>query len=179
MVLRYYGDDINERKLFHQGRIKPWKGTWDVTTAQSVLKKGYAVTVGWTGDLTSWNIPLNISKRYWKEYKKAIRKGMRHEKDSTISKIKKYLNKKVPVMAEVHAGRLYKKKYDWTHMIVITGYDEHKKIFYYHDPDKKMGGKKRTIAFITFKKIWEQLYPGVGRSIMIVEKRGSRISKDL
>src|SRR3989344_5602847 len=84
MVLRYYGDDINERKLFHQGRIKPWKGTWDVTTAQSVLKKGYAVTVGWTGDLTSWNIPLNISKRYWKEYKKAIRKGMRHEKDSTI-----------------------------------------------------------------------------------------------
>ena len=177
MTLKYYGFDINEKNLYGKSMIPPWKGTWDVLIAQELIKKGFKVTTGWSGNFEKWNIPRLVEKKYWKEYAKAILQGMNYIKKPTLFMIQSYLYIGVPVMVEVHAGRFYKKKYDFTHMILLTGYNT--KYFFYHDPDKKLGGKNKKITRKRFIECWETIYPGAGRSIFIVERKSSPKSKDL
>ena len=95
-------------------------------------------------------------------------RGMKNRKNAETTTIKNFIDRGVPVIAEVKSNIFYKTKFKGTHAIVIFGYDD--KSFYYHDPEKKRGGKDRKITTKKFYKAWKKIYPKVGRSLMIIEK---------
>ncbi len=165
MVLRYYGDLVNEKKLAASTKLSEQDGSSDVKIGQVLLRKGYNVTTFWNGSMHQWNEEKSITRRYKKEYKKSLRLGLKRKKNATLSLIKFFIDKNIPVLAEVSANKFYGRKLDYTHMVVVTGYDN--RYFYINDPNKKIGGKKK-ITMRKFGKSWKNLYSGFGRSMFVV-----------
>lgn len=165
MVLRFYGDVVNEEKLASSTKLSEQDGSSDVKIGQVLLRKGYNVTTFWNGSIYQWNKEKNIARLYKKEYKKSLRLGLKKKKNATLSLMKFFIDKNIPVLAEVHASKFYGRKLDYTHMVVVTGYD--KRYFYLNDPDKKLGGKKK-MTLKRFGKSWKNLYSGFGRSMFVV-----------
>ena len=166
MVLKYFGDNINEKTLAINSRLPDHKGCWDVKIAPFLIKKGYNVISYWNGLLSGWNASKKLAKAYNAEYKKASKIGFRHKKNARISTIKDYIKNGIPVLTEVDASMFYKKKFDFTHMIVVVGYD--KVNFFVHDPDKDWGKTFKKISISKFRKAWEKLSPKSGRSMFVV-----------
>jgi len=174
-VLRFYGDEIDERSLYRKSIIKGHgKGSFDVKISQVLIKKGYDVTTFWNGFMEGSGLGKGAIRIYKKEYKKALKKGMVHKRNATISLIKKFIDKGIPVLTEVSAGKFYGTKAWWTHMIIVVGYDS--KNFYVHDPDKYVGKKFKKITISKFRKCWEQISPlGVGRSMFVIVPKNGKL----
>lgn len=168
MILRFYNDDIDERKLYKKSTLPGHKGTWDFKIGPIIIRKGYRFTSYWNGPVESCCLEPEIIKAYKAAYKKAIKIGMGHKKNASVYLIKNLIGRGIPVIAEVHAGKFYNEKMEWTHVMVIFGYD--RKNFYFHDPDKKYGGANKKISFSKFKKCWEKISPDSGKSMSIIEK---------
>ncbi len=168
MVLKFYGDDIDEKKLCKNSSLSGHKGCWDVKIGPIIIGKGYRVTTFWNGSIEEWNSKSDIIRAHEKQYKKAIRRGLKHKKDATVSLIKKFIDNGTPVLTEVSADRFYNEKLGYTHMVVIVGYD--KSNFYFHDP-RRLGGKKlKKISINKFRKCWEKISNDSGRSMFVIEK---------
>jgi len=168
MVLRYYGDDANEIRLYRAGKLPGHKGCWDVAVAPMLIKKGYTITGYCNGSIKAWKLGTKTYQSFKKAKQYAISIGFNHKRNATIRLIKKLVSKRVPVLAEVDADRFYGGKFDWTHVILIVGFD--KSHFIIHDPIPSPGAKGRKITISHFKQAWEQLFGLAGRSMIVIEK---------
>jgi len=176
MVLEYYGDRIDEKALYHKALLPGHKGSWDVNIAQILIKKGYSVMTLWKGPTKEWKLPDVTLKHYMIESRKATKLGMKHKSNPTFGLIRKLIRQGIPVLAEVSVEKLYGKKINCTHMIVLAGYGRNN--FYVHDPDKEFGAKFRRIAATRFKKGWEKITPsGYGRSVFVIKPKGHVVAK--
>ena len=171
MVLRYYGDDINEKALSKNSSLPGHKGCWDVKIGPIIIRKGYRVTTFWDGSIEEWNSKSDIIRAHEKQYKKSVRQGLKHKKGATVSVIKKFIDNGTPVLTEVSSDKFYNEKLGYTHMIIIVGYD--KNSFYFHDPGKKYGGKNKKIPFVKFRNCWEKISSDAGRSMFVIERKQS------
>ena len=142
----------------------------DIIFAKELKKKGYHVTTYWNGVIEGWELPQHRHESYKKEYKNAIKNNIiTHKRNATITTIEKYIDKKIPVIAEkIHHALHYGKKKTWNHIIIITGYT--KKYFFIHDPDKWEGEKYKRITKKEFLNLWEKLSPKSGKMLYIIEK---------
>ena len=145
MILKYYGDKINERKLYWGAIIKGSEGAQDVKLAQALIKRGYKVTTFWNAPIEQWGFGNNpkFIRAYKREYTKALRLGMKHKRNATVSLIKRFIDRNIPVLVEVNADKFYGKKVGYSHIIVILGYDA--KNLHFNDPHKDLGGKMRRV----------------------------------
>ncbi len=151
MVMHYFGVFVDEKILLKKGTISGHKGTWDAKLAPYIIKKGFCFESYWKGSAANQAVP-HVQKAYIRAMATAKKVGWRYCGSGKIAKAKQFLAKKIPVIAELNAGLLYKKKYEWTHVIVLTGFN--KNGFYYLDsyaPAKK----PRKISFARFARCWE------------------------
>ncbi len=177
MVLKFYGDDIDEKWLCKNSTLPGHKGCWDVKIGPILIRKGYSVTSFWDGSIQDWNSDSELIKAHQKEYKRAAKQGLKHKKNATISLIKKFIDNNTPVLTEVSSDRLYREHFGYTHMVVIVGYDN--KNFYFHDPDKTHGGKNKKVSFGRFRKCWEKISSDSGRSMIVIEKSRFKRLEDI
>src|SRR3989338_7634852 len=168
MVLRYYGDDIDEKILSKRSSLPGHKGCWDVKIGPILIKKGYNVTTFWDGSIEEWVPKSKLIRAHEKQYRKAIEQGLKHKNGATVSLIKKFIDNGTPVLTEISSDRFYRENLGYTHMIVIFGYD--KSGLYFHDPDKKHGDKSRKISFVRFRNCWEKISKDSGRSMFVIYK---------
>lgn len=174
MVLKYYGEKIDEKWLHSKGlpekeeRDLDYKR--DTIYAKILHKKNYKITSYWNGNIENLNLSKKRYKAYKKEYETAVKKGiLSHKRNASVKTIKNYLNKKIPLIAEVlHRALHYGKYHVWDHKVIITGYD--KKYFYINDPDKWEGEKNKKIPIKEFLERWEYITPKSGRMLFIIEK---------
>ena len=177
MVLKYYGDKIDERKLYWRTIINDTDGAQDVKLAQFLIKRGYKVTIFCNAPIEQWGFSKNprFIRSYAREYAKALRLGMKHKKNATVSLIKKFIDKNTPVLVEINADKFYGGKKGYSHILVILGYDARN--LYFHDPHKDLGGKMRSVSIQKFRKAWEKIAllsgwdigPSAGRSVTVIE----------
>ncbi len=176
MVLRFYGDDVDERWLWMRGILLPeHTGTWDVTLAPVLKSSGYDSVSYWSGSINGWSttVPLKTREKYKELYRRGIRDGsLTHRRNASLQLIKKYLSRGIPVLAEVNADVFYGRKCGWTHMVVIVGCS--KNFFYVHDPDKHMGGKFLRVSVSRFRASWEKLSSLVSKSMFVIFRRRER-----
>src|SRR3989338_836172 len=104
MILRYYGDDIDEKQLNKEGHNPHHERNYDmrrdIIFAKELKKKGYHVTTYWNGVIEGWELPQHRHESYKKEYKNAIKNNIiTHKRNATITTIEKYIDKKIPVIA--------------------------------------------------------------------------------
>jgi len=174
MILRYYGDDIDEKQLNKEGHNSHHEKNYDmrrdIIFAKILQKKRYHVTTYWNGVIEGWELPQHRHESYKKEYEDAIQKKIIiHKRNATLTTIQNYINKGVPVIAEkIHHALHYGKRKTWNHIVIITGYT--KKYFFLHDPDKWEGEKHKKITKKEFTKNWEKLSPKSGKMLYIIEK---------
>jgi ABC-type bacteriocin/lantibiotic exporter with double-glycine peptidase domain len=162
MVLSYYGLEFDEVELYN--KTKRQRFCWEDKMAEFLLEKGFKVTIYFEGD-TLDHVDKKTENEFYSKLKYLISsKGLIKRENATLDIIKDFLKNKTPVLAEVDADKLYKKKYDMTHMLVIYGFDNEK--FYIRDPFDQ-GNKK--ISYDDFKKCWEKIKWGE-RFLFIIEK---------
>mgnify|MGYP001609177180 CR=1 FL=1 len=153
MVLGYFGDKVNERILVRQGRILDYEGTWDAKLAIPVIKRGYHFDSYWEGRVENdTTISARVKAAYLRAMKSAKRIGWRYRGKGSIALAKRFLQKEIPVLAEVEAAPFYKNRsYEFTHIIVLIGFD--RSHFFYLDPWRP--GKQRKITYNSFQKCWK------------------------
>ena len=150
MVLNYYGDDVEELDLLEKGKIGNHPGTWDAKLAPHIIKKGYYFE-SWWKDVKDPKLPKKILEEYRKSMAKAKKLGFKYQGEGSIEKIKKLIDKGIPVIVEVEAAKFYgKKSYEFTHVVVVNGYDG--KGFFYLDPWKTKKGK---MTFAKLLRCWK------------------------
>ena len=175
MVLRFYGDAIDEKKLYREAIIPGGKGTWDVKIAPFLIKKGYKVTTFWSGKIGEWGYGPKLIRKYRKVYSEALKHGMRHRQDASIDLIKSFIDKGIPSLAEVSADKFYRRKMGVSHILVVVGYSN--KYLFIHDPDIEFGGKFKKVSINRFRRAWEKIAPvsgwdispSAGRSMTVIE----------
>lgn len=164
MVYRYFSRDISEKEIIKKtGGLTKW-GSF--TTDHALMAKN----LGFKVICYSYNLEYfepkytqisraNFVKRteslikkekraYNKRELKSILKVLKSDIDfkmviPSLDTIRKFLDKKLPVVIAVNSAVLFEKKEDLRigHFIVLIGYEKDK--FYYNDPDS---GKKKTIS---------------------------------
>lgn len=163
MVLAYYGTTIGEQSFYKQARFKDYHGLCDAAIAMPLIKKGFTVTSYWNGNLADWGVWTPELQAIYRAHELAAKKtGKYHrKKNATLKTIKNYLDKNIPVIAEVFAGKFYHSHAVGTHMIVIIHYDN--KGFYCCDP----WGAQHFVKYERFMKAWR--HNGIGRSMIIIQ----------
>ncbi len=164
MVYKYFGKDISEKEIIKEtGGLTKW-GSFTTDHALMTTKLGFKVIchsynleyfepnytklsrknlIEKTKSLIrKENRPYN--KRELKSVLKVLENGIDFKMViPSLGVIRKFLDKKLPVVIAVNSAVLFEKKKDLRigHFIVLTGYEKDK--FYYNDPDS---GKKKTIS---------------------------------
>lgn len=171
MVLAYFGDSIGEREIYKKAKLPGYTASWDVKMGPLLVKRGYKFSSYQNGSVGQWEGVNKITvDAYNLAYKKCLEMGLKHRKNATVSLIRKFLKKGMPVLAEVGRKKFYGKNLAGTHMVVIIGFD--KSGFYMHDPDPfpRKGGKCVKISYGKFRNCWEKIQGDSGRSMVVIGK---------
>jgi uncharacterized protein YvpB len=194
MVLKYYGDKINQREIFEKAKVydpsnkKRCIGSTVPSVMLALRDKGYKM-IAWhdkvIADIKKGGPEMEKFYRVWdRGIKEAERLGiLENHHHGKISYIKKFLDKNIPVIVGVKSKDFYEGNSKWensiynkkwpettSHVIVITGYTHDKYIFNDSSPfftgDE---GKDRLISKKRLKKAWRNA-PEVKNAIFILEK---------
>lgn len=173
MVLHYYGDPIDEVKFYRDAQLsKRYEGLCDACIAMPLIRRGFKVTTYWNGELEDWGVwTADLAKLYAEHERKALKtKKYAHRRNASIELIKRYVQKSIPVIAEVLAGRFYHSKEIGTHMILVRGFN--KQGFFICDP----WGMEHVISYEHFKKAWIPSKK-FGRSMIVIEPISRPLSR--
>lgn len=178
MLLAYHGFSFSQRDIFNVAKFyTPHKRKVAGCTEVGImdfLGKNYQMTYWMDVKKKKWPSEMEWFHSYLKKVKKSEKKKLIiRKKGASLAFIRKMIDQKKPVIAEVHMNTWTKtKKYahDVTHDVVVTGYDS--KYFFFNDPfnpylRKKGKNFKTTIAH--FKKSRET-FPVYQRVILNIEK---------
>ena|SRR3989338_6989467 len=173
MILRHYGVESGQRDIFDKAK---WgdadkEGITDAGIGLSLSDFGYKI-VCWKNERPdapqSWK---DREQYYWPQYWRAVKVGaLDVKKDADLFLIKEYIDKGVPVIAEVDNGKFSGKQTTWTQFILLIGHSNTH--FTYHNPLENKGGK--TITFEKFSQCWTET-PFVNKSMRVIVKKGEII----
>ncbi len=173
MILRYYRVETSQRDIYDKAK---WgdgnkEAITDAGIGLSLSDFGYRV-VSWKNERS--DAPQNwkdFEQHYWPQYWRAVKVGsLEVKKDADIFLIKEFVDKGLPVIAEVDNGKLSGGQTTWTQFILIIGHSNTH--FTYHNSQEPKGGK--TITFQKFSECWEQT-PFVNKSMRIIVKKDETI----
>jgi hypothetical protein len=163
MIYKFFGVNLSQEEIIKKiGGLTRW-GSFTVDHALMANELGFSTTVysynleyydpsdsklsrkeliKKTGELIKKeNRQYNI--RELKSILKVLRSDVSYEmRIPTLNSIKKFLDKRIPVVVAVNSAVLFEKKKDlrWGHFLALTGYEKNR--FYYNDPH----GIKGTIS---------------------------------
>ena len=164
MVMHYYEESFNMVKLYSKAKW-PHGGTSEMANA-ILASQGYKIHVYFNGSVDAWTFWAAKKKWATKFIKKQIARakyhGAKYKTNATLATIRNYLRNGIPVIAEVLASEFYNTEENFTHTIVINGFDA--KGFHILDPYIK---SKRKISYKKFSDAWFS-FNGVGRSIIVI-----------
>lgn len=199
MILRFYGDKINQREVFENAKVydpndkKRCIGSTVPSVMLALKDNGYKM-VAWH-DKVDEDIKAGgpEMEKFYKVWDKGIREAeklgiLENHEHGKILYIKKFLDKGIPVIVGVKSkdfyegnpfweNSIYNKKWPETtsHVVVITGYVKDKYIFNDSSPfflgDE---GKDRTISKNKLEKAWRNA-PEVKNAIFILKKLKNEI----
>ena len=127
MVLHYFGDKVDEVKFYKKCQLSPdFEGLCDVCIAPALSKLGYRLISYWNGRLEDWGVwTTDLANLYHAAEKRAKKmKCYSRRRNASLKTIKNYIDKGIPVIAEVLAGKFYGTHDIGTHTVVIRGYDK-------------------------------------------------------
>lgn len=194
MVLRYYGDKINQKEVFEKAKVyDPNDKTRCIgSTVPSIMlalkDQGYKM-IAWhdknMSDIKKSGKEMEKFYKIWdRQIKEAEKLGvLENHHHGKISYIKKFLDKNIPVIVGVKSKDFYEGNSFWensiynrkwpettSHVVVITGYIKDKYIFNDSSPFFKGDeGKDRTILKKRLEKAWRNA-PEVKNAIFILVK---------
>lgn len=182
MVLRFYGVRINQKEIYNKSKVydplrkgKVW-GCFFPKLMFTIQHTRYKMKM-WINYKKNVKMPLKVKKLFKKLKpleKKAKQLGLIKEKrNATITLIRQFLRKGIPVIVEVHSNTWFRTKkcqpYE-THTVVIKGYENGN--FIVNDPYMAYRGKKGEnikISVSHFKKAWK-MPPYYKNSLFILTK---------
>ena len=164
MIYKYFGKDITEKEIIKEtGGLSKWG---NFTTDHALMAKNLDFKIVCNSYNLEYFEPNDVKLShagFIKKIKSLIKKEKRaynkRELESilralenninfkmeipSLSTVRKFLSKKLPVLIAVNSAVLFEKKKDLRigHFIVLNGYK--KDVFYYNDPDS---GKNKTIS---------------------------------
>ncbi|GEM_PF-2145760 len=169
MVLRHYGFQVNQRDIYDKAK---WgevdkEGITDAGIGMAISDLGYRF-VCWRNERPDapkeWK---DLEQYYWPQYWRAVKTGaLEVKKDADIFLIREFIDKGIPVFAEVDNGKFTGKQTTWTRFILMIGHSNTH--FTYHNPLDKTGSK--TITFEKFSHAWTET-PFVNKSMRIIVKK--------
>ena len=172
MVLRHYGIEAGQRDIFDKAK---WgeagkEGVTDAGIGMALSDFGYKL-VSWKNERPDapqqWK---DLEQYYWPQYWRAIKIGaLEVKKDADLFLIKEFIDKGMPVIAEVDNGKFSGKQTTWTQFILLIGHSNTH--FTYHNPKDVKGGK--TITFQKFAECWEQTL-FVNKSMRVIVKKDDK-----
>ncbi len=127
MVLHYFGDRIDELRFYRKSRLSPdFEGLCDVCIVPELARKGYTLVSYWNGRLEDWGVWTPELARLYRNAEKHARKLKAYvrRRNATLGIIKGFIDKGIPVIAEVLAGKFYGTRDIGTHTIVVRGYNK-------------------------------------------------------
>lgn len=164
MIMKYYDEPFNSVKLYNKAKL-PHGGTSERANA-ILASMGYKLHIYFNGPLDAWTFSLPNKKWYADLIRKSIARakyhGAKYKTNATLSTIRNYLRRGIPVIAEVLASHFYGTQENFTHTIVINGFDG--KGFHILDPYVK---SKRKVSYKKFLDAWFS-FNGVGRSMIVI-----------
>jgi len=195
MVLKYYGDRINQREIFEKAKVydpndkKRCIGSTVPSVMLALKDAGYKM-IAWHDKDEEYikNAGKEMEKFYtlWDmQIKVAERLGiLENHSYGKISYIEKFLNESIPVIVGIKSkdfyegnpcweNSIYNKKWPETtsHVVVVTGYTKDQYIFNDSSPFfKGEEGKDRTISKKKLEKAWRNA-PEVKNAIFILLKK--------
>lgn len=164
MALQYFGVKIDELKFYKKSRLSPdFEGLCDVCIVPELSRLGFKVVSYWNGRLEDWGVWTQDLARLYRNAEKRARRinSYVRRRNATVETIKGFIDKGIPVIAEVLAGKFYSSHDIGTHTIVIRGYN--KQGFFVCDPyagSYLLSYKRFVRAWIPSKRF--------GRSLMII-----------
>ncbi len=172
MVLKFFGEDANQRDLYHIAKSGEDGHASDVGTSLSIKDLGYKIVSWWT---ESKNTPPGWSdfmqNFYWPIYWRAVQMGVLEKKEgSDLFLIKEMVDKNLPVIVEVDSQKISGKKSLVPYFIVIKGYS--RKHFTYNDPSTPSGAN-RIIEFKEFEDFWAET-PFARKSMAVIMKKDTQ-----
>jgi uncharacterized protein YvpB len=194
MVLKYYGDRVNQKEIFEKAKVYDPKdkerciGCTVPSVMLALNGKGYRM-IAWhdkdINDIKKAGKETEKSYELWdKQIDSAERLGLlENHTHGKISYIEKFLNDGIPVIVGVKSKDFYKGNPLWensiynrkwpettSHVVLITGYTHDKYIF--NDSStffKGNDGKNRTILKKKLEKAWRNA-PEVKNAIFVLVK---------
>ena len=173
MILKYYGERINQKEIFEKAKVYYPKDKTRIfgCTVPSIMlaikDKGYRMTA-WHNKSKNKNISKEMKKFYKieeKQIKKAEKLGILEDRENgKFSYIKKFLDRRIPVVVGVKSKDFYKGNPKWEnsiynkkwsettwHVVVIVGYTKDKYIF--NDSSPFFKGDEGKDRFISKKRL--------------------------
>lgn len=194
MVLRYFGDRINQKKIYEKAKVYHPKDKERVfgCTVPSImlaLKNREYKMIAWhdrdNKEIKKAGKEMELFFNIWeRQIKEAEKIGiLESHKHGKFSLIKKYLAKGLPVIVGIKSKTFYKGNPFWeksiynrkwpedtAHVIVITGYKDGK--YLYNDSSPFLNGKEgknMKTSEARLKRAWKDA-PYVKNAIFILEK---------
>jgi len=194
MVLRFYGDRINQREIFEKAKVydpndkKRCIGSTVPSGMLALKNEGYKMIAWHDKDEADINNAGKEMEKFYNLWDKQItiaeRLGiLENHTHGKISYIEKFLDEGVPVIVGVKSkdfyegnpsweNSIYNKKWSETtsHVVVVTGYTRDKYIFNDSSPFfKGEEGKDRIISKKKLEKAWRNA-PEVKNAIFVLKK---------
>ncbi len=195
MVLRYFGEKINQRDVFEKAKVyhpKDKKRNFGCTVPSIMLaikNKGYKMTAWHHIDIKEIKKSGKEMELFFSIWKKQIKQAeklgiLKSYDKGNFSLIKKYLNKKIPVIIGIKSKTFYQGEPAWetsiynrrwpedtNHVIVITGYKYGKYIYNDSSPFLKgNNGKDKKVSETKLKKAWKDA-TYIKNAIFVLEKK--------
>ena len=194
MVLKFYEKKINQKEIFEKAKVydpndkKRCIGSTVPSVMLALKNEGYKMIVWQDKDLKYIKNAGKETQKFYKIWDKQIKEAeklgiLENHPHGKISLIKKFLNKRIPVIVGVKSKDFYEGNPSWensiynrkwpnttSHVVVITGYTKDTYIFNDSSPFFKGNeGKNRTISKKRLEKAWRNVQ-GVKNAIFVLEK---------